>query len=39
MRDQMIERRRPVMQSWANYVCNETEAGTARLLPFKGKSR
>jgi integrase len=34
-RDQMVERRRPVMQAWGDYLAGE--AGTAAVVPFKGK--
>jgi hypothetical protein len=36
-RDPMVERRRPVMQAWADYVCDATK--TDKVVPIRAKRR
>jgi integrase len=37
LRSTMVERRRPVMQAWADFLARDSEQG--RVVPFKGKQR
>jgi hypothetical protein len=40
-RDPMVERRRPVMQAWSDFLDGkvEVESDEARIVPFEGKRR